>query len=365
MRCLLVVVSFMSAFALFVVLIGISEAFKIGIAGEPFLYVATARRYNVDFLPQSAVDMMRESPGVESLTPVYNLPVYYRQPQNKFIAVGLSIEDFLTMFDIRLSDDAKQCLIDTRTGAIAATKLADQFDWQVGDQVPLISSHDLTRLADNNWPFRLCGTFFPPKQVKFEFITNFEFVDEYHIAPVRKFARFIVKVDDPTFIHGTALAIDGLFANERHATESIPLDEYQRRRARLRGENLASTVTLTLGAAFFVLILSMVCATSQSVRERKREFGVLRTAGFSVWFTLAMVSLEASSLALAGATLGIVPVVVFEQWIVAALLETVGRFAISPAVAMAGFGLALLVGFLAGAVSTIHHLWTPTAVLLR
>ena len=227
-RCLLAIASFAAAAALFVLLMGIARAFATGIPGEPYLHVSTARSYNVGFLPPSAVETLRQTPGVEVLTPLYNLPLYYQQPSNLFIAVAVSPEDYLAMFDLGLSAAAKSCFLETRNGAIATPSLAARYNWQAGDQVPLISPHDLTRTGDNHWPFVFCGTFEPLKEVAFAFHANFDYVDEYHIAPVRKYGQFIVEVAHPAVLRQTALAIDALFESERHATESIPLDAQQR-----------------------------------------------------------------------------------------------------------------------------------------
>lgn len=364
LRSLLAIVSFAAAFALFVLLIGIATAFSTGIAGEPFLHVSKARNYNVDFMPPTAVADVAATPGVESLTPLYNLPVYYGEPTGYFIAVGVSPAEFLAMFDVRLSEPARRCFLERRTGALATAELAARFGWEAGSQIPLISSHDLTRQGDKNWPFELCGLFSPPPEMPVKFLANFDFVDQYHIAPVRKYGQFIVKVADPAAIGKTAAAIDALFEHERYATASIPLDQYQRRRARLLGDDFARTVTLTLGAVFFALTLSTICATGQSVRERTAQFGVLRTVGFKASSTLMLVALETCLLAVAGAAAGMAAVFAFEGRIAAAMQETVGRFEISPAAAVLGLALAALLGMIAAAASTLRILRRPVAALL-
>ena len=364
-RGLLAVASFAAASALFVLLAGIASAFGTGIPGEPYLHVGTARSYNVGFLPPTAVQTLRGTPGVELLTPLYKLPAYYQRPSNPFIVAAVSPEDYLAMFDLGLSAAARACFLETRNGAIATPALAARFDWQADDQVPLVSPHDLTRAGDNHWPFVFCGTFAPPKQAAFAFHAHFDYVDEYHIAPVRKYGQFIVKVARPAVLRDTAQAIDALFEGERHATESVPLDEQQRRHARLLADGFGGKVAVTLGAVVFALAVSILCAASQSVRQRRAEFAVLYTLGFGAGATLALAAGEFAALAFAGAALGIAPVLLFEDAVVEALLATVGRFEVSVATAAAGVGLATLLGGLAGAMPAGVFLRRPVAALLR
>lgn len=354
-RCLLAVTSFAAAAALYVLLTGIASAFAGGIPGEPYLHVGTARSYNAGFLPPSAVEALRNTPGVESSTPLYNLPVYYQQPSNLFTVVAVSPADYLAMFDLGLSAAAEAC----------TPELAARFDWRAGDQVPLVSPHDLTQAGDNHWPFVFCGTFAPPQEVAFAFHAHFDYVDEYHIAPVRKYGQFIARVARPAALRETALAIDGLFAGERHATKSIPLDEHQRRHARLLAHGFGDKAALTLGAVVFALAVSTLCAASQSVRQRRTEFAVLRTLGFGASATLALAAGESAALAFAGATLGIAPVLLFDDAVVATLIATVGRFEVSVATAATGVGFATLLGALAGTMPAAFFLWRPVADLLR
>ena len=364
-RCLLAIASFAAAAALFVLLMGIARAFATGIPGEPYLHVSTARSYNVGFLPPSAVETLRQTPGVEVLTPLYNLPLYYQQPSNLFIAVAVSPGDYLAMFDLGLSAAAKSCFLETRNGAIATPALAARYNWQAGDQVPLTSPHDLTRTGDNHWPFVFCGTFAPLKEVAFAFHANFDYVDEYHIAPVRKYSQFVVKVAHPAVLRQTALAIDALFENERHATESIPLDAQQRGHARLLADGFGGKVTLTLAAVVFALVVSTLCAASQAVRQRRAEFAVLRTLGFGTGATLVLAAGEFAALAFSGAALGIAPVLLFEDAVVEALIATVGRFEVSVATAALGLSSATLLGTLAGAIPVVAFLRQTPADLQR
>lgn len=364
-RCLLAVTSFAAASALFVLLTGIASAFASGITGEPYLHVGKARSYNAGFLPPAAVETLRQTQGVETLTPLYHLPLYYQQPANLFIAVAVSPEGYLAMFDLGLSATAKACFLETRNGAIATQELAARFNWQAGDQVPLISPHDLTRAGDNHWPFVFCGTFAPPKEFAYTFHAHFDYVDEYHIAPVRKYGQFIVKVTRPARLRQTALAIDALFEGERYATESVPLDEQQRRHARLLADGFGDKVALTLAAVVFALAVSTLCAASQSVRQRSAEFAVLRTLGFGASAIVMIATGEFAALALAGAALGTVPVFLFEDAVVEALIATVGRFEVSATTAALGVGLATLLGGLAGAVPAFAFLRRTVADLQR
>ena len=231
--------------------------------------------------------------------------------------------------------------------------------------MPLISPHDLTRAGDNHWPFVFCGTFAPPKEFAYTFHAHFDYVDEYHIAPVRKYGQFIVKVTRPARLRQTALVIDALFEGERYATESVPLDAQQRHHARLLADGFGDKVALTLAAVVFALAVSTLCAASQSVRQRSAEFAVLRTLGFGASAIVMIATGEFAALALAGAALGTVPVFLFEDAVVEALIATVGRFEVSATTAALGVGLATLLGGLAGAVPAFAFLRRTVADLQR
>ncbi len=123
-------------------------------------------------------------------------------------------------------------------------------------------------------------------------------------------------------------------------------------------------------AVTFTILLVTANTMSMAVRERRTEIAVLKTLGFSGRLVMALILGEASALATLGGGLGLLL-----GWGMIQALPSIpflgGAFGqlpslgLSPQVAAVGFGLAVALGLLAGAVPAIGAYRARVTDMLR
>jgi putative ABC transport system permease protein len=99
-------------------------------------------------------------------------------------------------------------------------------------------------------------------------------------------------------------AIDQRFANSADETRTNDEATFNKSFAAQLG-NLALVLALVVGAAFIAILLIVGTTMTLAIRERTKEFGVMKTLGFSSGSILRMVLGESLLLAFLGAALGV------------------------------------------------------------
>ena len=178
--------------------------------------------------------------------------------------------------------------------------------------------------------------------------------------------QFEVKVQDPSQAREVAAKIDALFANAEEPTDTRPQVAFLERAT--KDLSMILGFGRWLGLACVAVVLSLVANTVfMSVQERVREFGVLRTLGFGEWRVALLVVVEAVALAVLGAVLGIGGAYVL-LGVTDLTIGTEGVsvvFATSPMLALRGFGVAALVGVIAGLAPAVRSARLPIVRSLR
>ncbi len=110
---------------------------------------------------------------------------------------------------------------------------------------------------------------------------------------------------------------------------------------------------MIMGAVFFTIILLTANTMTQALRERVPELAVLKTLGFTDSSVSWLVLAEAVLLCLVGAAVGIGLALLLEPGIRASLESLLGTFEMTGETVAFGFGLALIIGLVIGAVPAI------------
>ena len=116
----------------------------------------------------------------------------------------------------------------TRTGVLISEALAQQYNWKIGDRIPLGTSIWTTKDGSSTWYFDVVGTFdvsevgggFP------SFYINHTYFEENAAFGDGVVHYYLVGIEDPQQATKVSLAIDAMFANssaETGGTSSAPL----------------------------------------------------------------------------------------------------------------------------------------------
>ena len=127
------------AFFLFGLLMAVKNGFEAGIeiAGQSRLL--TIHKVSLlQLLPMRYLEQIRQADGVAGATHSSWFGGVYQDPKNFFAQMASSPRSTSRSIpSIVLPEDQQSAFIGTRTGAIAGRALAERFDWEVGDKIPI------------------------------------------------------------------------------------------------------------------------------------------------------------------------------------------------------------------------------------
>jgi putative ABC transport system permease protein len=362
MRAALILLQVVIAFTLFGVLQGLDTGIKQAVAKAHAnrLYVLS-RVSSGDSLPSSLLPDIQRVPGVLAVTYQGFIGGTYQNPDQQIGANAVDAASFARIFpEIVIPPDQLRTLIGTRTGAIVGDQLAKKYAWKLGQRIPMQSP--LTqRDGSREWSFDIVGFFSVPEDPDRAnyMIINYTYLNEAREANRDTVGGFVVQIDDPKRSASIGHDIDTLFANSAHETRTQSESDLASTQVQRIGDIdfLAHAVT---AAAFFALLFSTGALMMQSIRERTSELAVLKTVGFPDRGVMALILSEALLSCLLGAAIGLT---------IAALLlprarQLIGVGAVPGIVVALGFGFAVLLAFVSGAIPAWRGLRLQVATAL-
>jgi len=307
-RTSLTVLSVLVAFLLFALLNAISYAFR---AGEQ---VADAERLVVihkisliNPLPISYESQIEATPGVADVTHASWFGGYYQEPRNQFAQFPVPPRDYFRMYpELEMPDDRLEAWVNNRTGAVVGRELAEQYGWEVGDRIPIMSTIWPQQDGERSWEFDLEGIFHSREEGASTafMLFQYDFFEEARAFGKGTVGWYILRVAGGANPVEVSAASDEQFANSPNETKTSTEAAFAASFAKQFG-NIALIVQLILGAVFFTLLLVAGNTMSQSVRERIPELAVLKTLGFSDTSVLGIVLAESILIIAMGGLLGL------------------------------------------------------------
>lgn len=299
-------------------LFGLLQAFNaainsgVEIAGADRL-VTTGKYSLTQVLPYSYYQQILNVDGVAAATHASWFGGVYQAERNFFAQFPSDVETYLAIYpEILISDQEKQALITTKTGAIVAKTLADRFGWKVGDKIPIQATIWPKADRSNAWEFDLVGIFdaaTPAERAQQEMLLfHHDYFDEARQFGKGTVGWFITKVDDPARMAEVAARIDAQFANSPSPVKTQTEKAFNQSFIKQLGD-IGFIISSIMGAVLFTLLMLTGNTMMQSVRERVPELAVLKTIGFRDGQVLALVLAESGVMCLLSAALGLIAAV--------------------------------------------------------
>ena len=360
-RTLFTLLSVVAAFLLFGLLDSVRGAFAgagNSVAGLNRLVTISKITFTMQ-LPKSLLERIRAVPGVADVTYANWFGGIYQDPKNFFPNEAVA-PNFLDAYpEWRMSPGQRAAFGNTRTGAVVGAALAKQFNWKVGDKIPLQGTIFPQKDGNNTWTLDLVGiyTIADPKQRAQEnaLLFNWDYFDQARAFGNGSVGWYVVKVGDPARADAIAQAIDAISVNSDHETKTQSERAFQLAFASQFGD-IGLIVGAIMAAVFFTLILLTGNTMAQAVRERIPELAILKTIGFTSGSVLGLLLAESVLLLLLGGVIG-----VLLAGSVAAALEATSGFVLPPivsavAVWLRSVGMMVLIGIVVGALPAYRGL---------
>lgn len=295
---------------------------------------------------------------------------------NFFPNVAADAETYFAMYpEYQTKPDEWQAFMGDLQGCMIGRKLADKFNWKVGDRFFLESFIPPHRKRSGPFEFVVRGIFdtdlgkHPGTDTG---IMVFHHKYLYEGTGQRLGAGyFTVEIHEPDKAGEVSKAIDAAFENSDAETHT------ETERAFAAGFiSMAGNLALLLNgiglAVSFTILLVTANTMSMAVRERRTEIAVLKTLGFSSGLVMSLIVAEALLLGALGGALGIGGSQALIWTLTRApgikdMLAGIGlsSLALKPAVAGLGFLVALFLGFAAGFVPATNAYRARITEMLR
>ena len=353
LRTTLTFFSLFVAFILFVILGSVSVIFNSDIELEGGANrIQTSAKYSIiDNLPEKYVLEIQALPGVRLVTHATWFGGYYQDERNMIPVFPVDPTTYFEVLsEVKITDEVLARFTETRRSMVAPVSMAEQYNWSVGDLVPIGAQIYPMQDGRRTWEFEFAGTYDAGNDFSAVLINYFYF-DE-----AREFGRgsigwMIVEVEDAEMVPDIATQIDSMYENSSDPTRSAPEAEAFRQFMNQYGD-IGLIMTGILSAVFFTILLLTANTMSQSFRERISELAVLKTVGFSDTKVAICVLFEAVLLCLIPAILSILCAIPIGEGVKVAVssMPFAFPFELQESTLFGAAGIALVLGLIVGLV---------------
>jgi putative ABC transport system permease protein len=352
LRTILTIVGIVVAITAFGLLRTIVDAWYAGANASSSARLVTRNSVSLVFsMPLTYAQKIRQVPGVASVALANWFGGVYISERNFFPQFAISAPSYLEMYpEYMLSPEEKKAFLTDRTGAIAGRKLADQYGWKIGDQIPLRGT-----IFPGTWTFTLRGIYDGADKGTDQ--STFFFHWDYLNETVKKqFPRrgdqtgvFVVQLKDPQQAAEVSEAIDATFKNSLAETLTETEKAFQ-----LGFVAMTEAILLAIQAVSFVVIVIIMAVMANTMamtaRERYGEYATLKALGFGSGFVALMIFGESLGIAFVGGVAGIALTFPLARGFADAMGSLFPIFFVSEDTLLMQFAAAMLIGVVAACI---------------
>ena len=351
LRTLLTMFGLIVAVCAFGLLRTIVDAWYNGVDATSSTRLVTRNAISLTFpLPLTYADRIRNVDGVSSVSWSNWFGGVYITERNFFPQFAIEPASYLALYpEFVLNDAERKAFLLDQQGAVVGRKLANQYGWKIGDQIPLRGT-----IFPGTWTFNLRGIWdgVDAKTDESQMLIHWKLLSETARKRGSQDADyvgvFIVGIDEPSAAPLVAQRIDALFANSRAETLTETEKAFQ-----LGFVAMSEAILVAIQAVsvvIIVIIMAVMANTmSMTARERLAEYATLKALGFTPAFIVKLLFGESLVIALIGGGLGLL----ITLPIAAAFAKAVGTlfpvFIVSPTTMALQVLASVVVGLVAAA----------------
>ena len=333
------------------------------------LLVQSAVSLFVD-LPLSYQQKMASVEGVEAICKWQWFGGRYEQDKGGFFAqFAISPETFQASYpEMVVAQGSYEDFMQRRTACIVGEQLADKYDWQVGQTVPIMGTI-FERTDGQPWEFTIAGIYqstsaaFDEQTMFFQYDYLRESVEQGGAFGPEGVGVYMLRLAPGTEPIMVQQAVDAMFENGPQRVQTTTEAEFNRQFISMLGD-IPSLLQLIGGAVLFAIFFAVLNTMLLAGRERTRDLGVLKALGFSSSATAWLLIGESLLLCLLGAGIAIGLGLLVEEPMSAATAAFIPGFAFDRGTLLLGAGIAGAVGLISGILPGLRAArLSPTAAL--
>lgn len=360
LRTLLTMLGLIVAICAFGLLRTIIDAWYAGVDGTSSTRLITRNAISLTFpLPLNYAERLKTVEGVTGISWSNWFGGIYITERNFFPQFAVEPASYLALYpEYVLKDEEKKAFILDRQGAIVGRKLANQYGWKIGDQIPLRGT-----IFPGTWTFTLCGIWdgVDAKTDESQFLFHWQFLAESVRKRSAKGADYVgvyvVRINEPNNAPLISERIDAQFKNSLAETLTETEKAFQ-----LGFVSMSEAILVAINAVSFVIVIIIMAVMANTMtmtaRERLAEYATLKALGFSPGFVVKLLFGESLVIALLGGGLGMLVTLP----IAAAFAKAVGTLFPSFVVSEATMALQLLASAIVGVVAAAWPAWKMSRI---
>jgi len=307
LRTLLTMVGLIVAVCAFGLLRTIIDAWYAGAEGTSSTRLVTRNAISLTFvLPLNYAERLRNVEGVTKVSWSNWFGGIYITERNFFPQFAVEPASYLALYpEYILTDAERKAFLLDRQGAIVGRKLANQYGWKIGDQIPIRGT-----IFPGTWTFTLRGIWdgADAKTDESQLLFHWKFLSETVRARGAANADFVgvymVGIDEPNNAPLISQRIDALFKNSLAETLTETEKAFQ-----LSFVSMSEAILVAVNAVSYVIIVIIMAVMANTMtmtaRERLAEYATLKALGFSPGFVVKLLFGESLVIALIGGVLGL------------------------------------------------------------
>lgn len=306
LRTVLTMIGLVVAICAFGLLRTIIDAWYAGVEGTSSTRLITRNAISLTFpLPLNYAERLKNVEGVSGVSWSNWFGGVYITERNFFPQFAVEPASYLALYpEYVLSDEQKKAFLLDRQGAVVGRKLANQFGWKIGDQIPIRGT-----IFPGTWNFTLRGIWdgVDAKTDESQLLFHWQFLSESVRKRIGSRADFVgvyvVRINEPDNAPLISERIDALFKNSLAETLTETEKVFQ-----LGFVSMSEAILVAINAVSFVIVLIIMAVMANTMtmtaRERLAEYATLKALGFSPGFVVRLIFGESLVIALLGGALG-------------------------------------------------------------
>lgn len=346
LRAILLTLSILIAFFIFGILGAFNRLLNAGVEMAAADRMITMNTINFTVsMPYAYWGRVQGVEGVRNVSHMTWFGGYYQDPTQIVQTFAVDPATYLEAYpEIVVPADQAEAFTTNRTCLMVGQMLALQYDWEIGDRIPLLSNIWQKPDGSSNWEFDICAIYTgsEPEISTMAAYLHYDYFNESLAFGQDQISMMIINTTDPAVNERVAQEIDAMFANSPAETKTANEAAFARAFIDQIG-NIGLIMLYVVGAAFGIILLIVGTSLIMAIQERTKEIGVMKTLGFPAPRIFRMVLIESVLLSLVGGLLGI--------GLAAGLLQALAPFLaqVLPGMTVTGgiFGIAvaLMLGF--------------------
>ena len=258
------------------------NAWYAGVEASSSTRLVTRSAISLTFaLPLSYAPRIKAVDGVTAVSWANWFGGIYQSEKNFFPQFAVEPASYLKLYpEYVLKPEEKEAFLRDRQGAVVGRKLAAQYGWKIGDQIPLRGT-----IYPGTWTFTLRGiwTGAEARTDENQMLVHYDLVNESikQRFPGRgdSTGAFIVGIDQPANAALISQHIDAEFRNSLAETLSETEAAFQ-----LSFVSMSDAILAAIQAVSFIIIVIIMAVMANTMtmtaRERLSEYATLKALGF-------------------------------------------------------------------------------------